>query len=349
MKKIISIAVALFMLCGIFTVSADSYQNNVYTFTAVNTTATFDAEGESLFIDTEAVLRFERSSVKMNLEGDADTVMLQEVVLTKYDDSEITYTLQSADSLKSVVFKNGKFEELSIDQGAYLLVLSTVEEKGSAVMLLVGEQTVVPEESVQPDAAEVFGSNSVYSGWAVTELTEAYDNSLVTVELYKNGNYTRNISRGEFARIAAQVLIQCGADYDSFAKGLDGESAFKFTDTDGDLMIEFVSHCGVINGISETEFSPDGELTREQAAAMLSRIVTYLGTEPTVNTVSAFSDEAQFSDWARNSIYTVAGLYDKVNSLAVMGGTGEGIFSPNTGYTVEQALISAKRLLRAVK
>ena len=118
MKKIISVLVAVIMLMSFITVSADSYSNKVYTFTNVNTTATFNAEGESLLIDTELVLRFTENSVTMNLEGDADNVVLQQVLLTKYDNSEIEFTFSTTQPLKSVHFKNGNFEELEIEQGA---------------------------------------------------------------------------------------------------------------------------------------------------------------------------------------------------------------------------------------
>ena len=319
MKKIISLLVAALMLTSIITVSADSYNEKVYTFTNVNSTATFDAEGEAVSIDNEAILRFDANKVNMTLAGDADNAMLQQVILTKYDNSEITYTLNSPTKLKAIVFRNGNFEPIEIEQGAYLLVLSTLDERGSAVVLLVGEQNVMTEDTVPTKPASPFGENATISDWAITETSEAYDLSLITVELYKNANYKRNITRGEFAHVMAQVLIQCGADYDAYVKGLGSNPTFKFSDTNGDLEIEFVSSCGVINGMSETEFAPQNELTREQAAAMLTRTVNFLGTKPIIESVTAFVDESEFSDWAKDSIYTVAGL------------------------------IAAKRLLRAVK
>ncbi len=349
MKKFVLMLVVLVMLLSCTAVLADSFENKVYTFSAVNTTATFDAEGEALSIDNEAVLRFEKGPVTMQLDGNADDVVFCSIVLTKYDSSEILYTLSNSSMATATRFKDGNLGEIVIQQGAYLLILSTVEEQGSAVIILVGEQTVVPEGETTVSASNKFSDDALISSWATTELSEAYDCSLITTELYQNNNYQRNISRGEFAHVMAQVLIQCGADYDKFVENLGSNPTLKFTDTNNDLEIEFVSSCGIINGMSETEFMPQGELTREQAAAMLARTLVYLKLNPTLEKPAAFSDEAQFSSWATDSIYTVAALRDKVNNLAVMGGMGEGIFSPKTGYTVEQALISAKRLLRAVK
>jgi hypothetical protein len=64
--------------------------------------------------------------------------------------------------------------------------------------------------------------------------------------------------------------------------------------------------------------------------------------------VTAFVDETLFSNWSKAEIYTVAGLTDKKTGSAVMGGIGGGYFSPKASYTVEQSLISAKRLLWAI-
>ena len=324
MKKIVSLIITAVMLISMFTVFADSYENRVYTFTAVNTTATFNADGEAVSIDNEDVLRFDANQVTMNLEGDADNAMLQQVILTKYDNSEITYTLASELPLRAVLFKDGNFEELTIDQGAYLLVLSTIEEKGSAVMLLVGEQTVVPEGTEPAAPSHNFGENAVLSDWAITEVTEAYDNSLITVELYRNANYKRNITRCEFAHVMTQLLIQCGADYDAYVAGLGDNPTFKFTDTNGDLEIEFVSHLGIINGMSETEFAPDAVCTREQIVTFLYRAAISLGKDVSVGedtNILSYDDAFDIGEWAIPAVQWACGA-------GVMNGTSESTLSP---------------------
>ncbi|MDP4118949.1 MAG: S-layer homology domain-containing protein, partial [Bacillota bacterium] len=160
--------------------------------------------------------------------------------------------------------------------------------------------------------------------------------------------YQRNITRGEFAHVMAALLEQAGISYDKYIKGLGVNPIANFADTKNDFLIEFVHSCGIINGMSDHEFDPSGILTREQAATMLVRTVSYLGSHVTVTAVSPFSDAKTFSDWATESIYKIAGIHDKNNGSAIMGGIAVGVFSPKTGYTVEQALIAAKRLLSAI-
>ena len=43
---------------------------------------------------------------------------------------------------------------------------------------------------------------------AVTEVLEAYESGLVTLEIYNNYNYKRNITRGEFAHVMTEFLKQ---------------------------------------------------------------------------------------------------------------------------------------------
>ena len=346
MKKFISIlATAMLLLSATTVMAADTYKDKVLTFDAVDTKVTFNIEGEYTKIDDEAVIKFDRP-VTFNFEGNADNGMICDIVLSKYDNAEIAYDV-AEDFMSSVImYLEGDFYETTLQEGSYLLVLSTKEEQGSAVVILVGEPKVVPvvneiTQSKLPAGAQI-------SEWAVSEVLEAYESGLITMEIYSGNTYNRNITRGEFARVMAEFLKQSGINYDKYVADFNANPAYKFTDTDNDMAIEFVSSCGIINGISETEFNPSGELTREQAAAMLARTVTYLGVPVMVENVAAFADEGEFSDWAKDSIYTIAGIRDKKNNLAVMGGVGNNMFSANTGYTVEQALMAAKRLLSAL-
>lgn len=56
---------------------------------------------------------------------------------------------------------------------------------------------------------------------------------------------------------------------------------------------------GVVNGVSETLFSPGSEITREQMAAMLNRYTKTTGVDMGESAaLSGFPDEAETSDWA---------------------------------------------------
>ena len=104
-------------------------------------------------------------------------------------------------------------------------------------------------------------------------------------------------------------------------------------------------HSGIIRGRNETVFSPEDSITREEAAAILSRMAVFMEIPiPAAKNgtafydVSLYTDDPEISDWAREGIYATL-------ALSVMTGTEAQMFSPKAPYTVEQAVITMVRLL----
>lgn len=83
-----------------------------------------------------------------------------------------------------------------------------------------------------------------------------------------------------------------------------------------------------MNGVSETEFAPDKEITREQVAAMILRYANYKGIAPTGNWVI----ELEYADTAEISDYAVEGvMYCSINSI--MQGKSGNRFAPKDSAT----------------
>lgn len=94
---------------------------------------------------------------------------------------------------------------------------------------------------------------------------------------------------------------------------------------------------GIVNGVSETDFNPNGDITRQEAATMLMRVYRNYGVcEETPNDYS-FADNDSIADWAKEGVYGV-------NRLGVMQGVGNDMFAPLDNYTVEQAIATFLRL-----
>ncbi|MBQ7475745.1 MAG: S-layer homology domain-containing protein [Clostridia bacterium] len=72
--------------------------------------------------------------------------------------------------------------------------------------------------------------------------------------------------------------------------------------------VAWAKRSGVVNGVSATHFDPDGSITREQMAAMLSRYTAFcdLRVEGDAD-LSAFPDDSSVSDWARESLSWAVG------------------------------------------
>lgn len=339
MKKIVSAILALCIVMSFTFVYADGMEGKTYTFESVKSTAVFSSEGTHKKLKGVDILLFD-APVKMTISGDALNGMLCEINVTLLNDTEFECMLPENMAAVSKIFNEGKFPETEISNGAYLLFLDSAEGGYSTLVIIVGEPKIYNIKST-------LGENVKVSPWAENELLQASMGNIITDELIANGDFVRNITRGEFAHIIARVLSNF-LDYDKYVDDLGNDYSLKFSDTDGDLEIEFVSNCGIINGIAEGVFDPEGVLTREQAATMLGRMLNVLKPDYEVNSVDVFADDAFISDWARESVYKIAGVKDTFAGYAVMGGVGEGNFSPKTGYTAEQAVISVKRLFYAV-
>ena len=83
------------------------------------------------------------------------------------------------------------------------------------------------------------------------------------------------------------------------------ETAFKgtFTDVNDDqwysLPIEWAAANGIVNGVGDGRFNPEGKITREQIAAILYR---YSGSPKAEGDLNSFLDESIVSGYAVNSL-----------------------------------------------
>ena len=94
---------------------------------------------------------------------------------------------------------------------------------------------------------------------------------------------------------------------------------------------------GIVNGISETEFNPNDDITRQEAAAMLMRVYKNYGAVEEETNDYLFADNDSIADWAKDDVY-------RINQLGVMQGVGNDMFAPLNNYTIEQAIATFLRL-----
>ncbi|MCL2698884.1 MAG: S-layer homology domain-containing protein [Defluviitaleaceae bacterium] len=163
------------------------------------------------------------------------------------------------------------------------------------------------------------------SAWAAEGVERA--KALGFVPLHLQSDYTKAATRAEFCALAVTIY-----------EDLLNESILErkyFSDTD-DVNVQKMGGLGVVSGVGDDEFLPDGTITREQAAAILTRLMRELGV-PLSDNPPAFSDNDDISQWARAAV-------GQVQAAGIMGGTGNNMFSPNANYTVEQSIITLKKV-----
>ncbi len=178
------------------------------------------------------------------------------------------------------------------------------------------------------------------SDWAKEELKKAEENGLIPESL-KDADLTKPITRAEFAAVSVLLFEKISL------RKAEKAGTNPFTDTTDEYVLKALE-LGVTTGTGATTFDPDALLTREQAAAMLTRVYKKL----TINgwniakdgefkidyTAPAnFADDADISAWAKDSVYFMA-------SKNIINGVGDNKFAPQNNASREQAIIIASRM-----
>ena len=108
---------------------------------------------------------------------------------------------------------------------------------------------------------------------------------------------------------------------------------------------EAVSVCaalGIITGDTGGYFWPSSDITRQEAATMLSRLADVVGAEK-------LGDPLYFTDisglWGEVYMKNTSRLYDIYTENPVMAGTGNNHFSPHGQYTRQQAVVTLVRMV----
>ena len=170
--------------------------------------------------------------------------------------------------------------------------------------------------------------------WAIDELSKANDLGVIP-ETFEAKDFTAPITRKDFAAVAVKLY-----------EALTGESAKAaeknpFTDTKDEYVLKAYA-LEITKGTSDTEFSPDAQITREQMATMLTRALTTVGIKAEANMAEAtpFADDDKISSWAKESVYFMS-------QKGIIKGMGENTFGAKATSTIEQAVIIAERSVGA--
>ena len=172
------------------------------------------------------------------------------------------------------------------------------------------------------------------SPWAESQVNRAISAELVPNSLQRN--YLRATTRAEFAALAVTLYeLVTGTSIDYTGR--------TFTDTN-DVNALKAAAIGVTTGTGDgTTFNPDFALPREQAATMLSRLASAIGS-PLPSHAAAFSDINNASAFAHEAI-------GQMEATGIMGSASvtEYVFLPKDPYTREQSIVTMMRLYDYVR
>ncbi len=173
------------------------------------------------------------------------------------------------------------------------------------------------------------------SSWAVAELEALHAKDLITPMLWSN--YQNDITRAEFAHILVTLYEKVKGSSTS-ARG-----SIQFKDISGHLFesdIIKAYRLGLTNGTSDTTFSPDNPLTRQEAATLLCTFLAQIrniSIPERVTSMAYYEDAGSIADWA---VPYVAYAYQE----NILQGSGDN-FNPLNRLSREQALLIVARVV----
>ena len=197
----------------------------------------------------------------------------------------------SATELEFTRSKDGKYLELEVKElGQFAVVYAEA-----------GEEVPVDDATETPAAEE--NRTDISGHWAESMIQNAMQKGIMT-----------GVGNGDFAPDAAMtrgMLITALGRMEGVKAGMYQSNGFADVKED-DYFAPFVAWAvaeNVASGMSETEFAPNAEVTREQLAVFLYNYAQKKGVAFTGES-KTFTDADKISDWAKNAVaaLTKAGL-----------------------------------------
>lgn len=204
---------------------------------------------------------------------------------------------------------------------------------GVSSSFAVGGNTVDPERPyiIEPPENEGF-IDMDSTPWAITAVQTLADRGIVKGRGANMFCPQDNVTREEFLKMVVESLNMVGVP----------EQTLKFTDVPADAWyasyVETGVGCGIIKGISETEFGTGQPITRQDMATILHRAIKYCEVSLYKVTDNTFTDEDNIAEYAKEAVVALAGA-------KVINGMGDGTFMPEKTSTRAEAAVMLYNLL----
>jgi len=156
-------------------------------------------------------------------------------------------------------------------------------------------------------------------------------NGISGTEFAPNATLTRGMFVTVLHRIEGEAAVEGGADFTDVTADKYYANAVKWANANG-----------IVKGITETEFAPDAEITREQMAAMIARYVGYKKIEVSAEGEVNYTDSNMISEYAKEAV-------NVANKLGILIGNTDGSFAPQKNATRAEAATLFVRLLAVLE
>ena len=214
--------------------------------------------------------------------------------------------------------------------------VASVDDNGLLTSLTPGKVNITATAEDKTYIPGVFPVTAVEmrncSKWAEEELVSFYLRQYYPAALCSD--YQQPITRGEFAHLMELVVSSIPQENRSYRYPGNftdiAESPYWFS-------IVYCTARGIFEGTSATTFSPDGTLTREQAAKLLCSLLDFYHVQTTSDgNVARFGDAETISGWALPYV-------DRAVASGLMQGDGTN-FDPQSPISREMAAVLLERV-----
>ena len=170
--------------------------------------------------------------------------------------------------------------------------------------------------------------------WFYDSVKYAYENGLMKGVSNTEFAPQNDITRAMFVTVLYRIENEPQTAAAAF---IDIESGSYY-----EKAVAWASNNGIIFGISENQFAPNDNITREQMAAIIYRYATFKGYDITTSGSTAYTDNSDISDYAKDAVIWAA-------EKSVMTGNTDGSFAPKANTTRAQAAAVFMRILENLK
>lgn len=158
--------------------------------------------------------------------------------------------------------------------------------------------------------------------WAEEAIIALADKGII------NGKGNNNFAPNDYVTRAEYLKMLMGA-----LELVDGSTHIPFGDiADDHWAREFIAAAvngGIANGMTDTEFAPNGMVTREQSATFAARAMEKKGVVLEADT-NTFADDAAVSDWAKTAV-------NSLKKAGILSGSGDNMVNPKNNLTRAEA------------
>lgn len=208
--------------------------------------------------------------------------------------------------------------QMATEQGFYGLVAAQRAAEGNSSLYRMSDALSIPD-AVETETAKgqgLEGKDPAVTAQPITSPGKtfpdiAFSDQITAIEALaarniidgkSDGNFdpTGSMTRAEFATIVVRALGLTPVDTGAF---VDVDSTAWYASYVG-----AASTYALINGVGEGRFNPDGTITRQEAAVMVSRAAQLCGLETEMDTAAVRNMLAQFPDYMTSAEWARAQL-----------------------------------------